>query len=141
MSEEEYIVESIEAWRYLQDRGTKEYLIKWKNYDESDNTWEPVENLSCNFLLKEFEESLDEEDAECYHKAETGKLNGLQRHAPIVHCFGPDKEDHELGEPVVNVMFADSPFAEEVTLEDLFRYQLDEAFKFCEERLISKDLL
>lgn len=31
------------------------YLVKWKGYDDAQNTWEPVENLSsCRELLEEF---------------------------------------------------------------------------------------
>ena len=44
-SEEEYIVEKIV------DKRTKnkkiEYLIKWENWDNKDNTWEPVEHLQA----------------------------------------------------------------------------------------------
>lgn len=32
-----------------------EYLIKWKNYPESDNTWEGQENIFATELLEEFE--------------------------------------------------------------------------------------
>jgi hypothetical protein len=51
--EPEYEVERIVKKRV---KGSKvEYEIKWKNYPESDNTWEPVEHLTCTELLADFE--------------------------------------------------------------------------------------
>jgi len=52
--EEEYIVEKI-----LERRVTKsnkiEYLLKWKGSADTENTWEPRENLDCPDLIAEYE--------------------------------------------------------------------------------------
>ena len=54
-AEAEYEVESVVSKRDTGE-GKVEYLVKWKGYDASDNTWEPVENLeSSQELIDEFE--------------------------------------------------------------------------------------
>lgn len=51
---EEYTVEKIIDSR-INERGVKEYLLKWIGYDDKDNTWEPEENLDCPSLIKQYE--------------------------------------------------------------------------------------
>lgn len=37
-------------------RGKEKYLIKWKGYDSTCNTWEPISNLyNCLDLVIEYE--------------------------------------------------------------------------------------
>ena len=48
----EYEVEKILHCKYISNK--VKYLIKWKNYPDSENTWEPKSNLNCLETLKEF---------------------------------------------------------------------------------------
>ena len=50
----EYEVEAIVAKR--RKKGRTEYLVNWKGYEKSDNTWEPTENLHCPEKVIEFEQ-------------------------------------------------------------------------------------
>ena len=34
--------------------GQPRYLIKWRGYSHSDNTWEPEDNLNCPTILSDF---------------------------------------------------------------------------------------
>jgi hypothetical protein len=51
----EFEVQSILAKRYR--KGRTEYLVSWKGYNETSNTWEPTENLQCPEILKQFNDS------------------------------------------------------------------------------------
>merc|ERR1711973_91132 len=54
-AEAEYEVENVVSKRET-DEGKVEYLVKWKGWNASDNTWEPIENLeSSQELIDEFE--------------------------------------------------------------------------------------
>ena len=55
-NEGEFTVEKIIDKRF-DAAGIIQYLIKWKGYDEKDNSWEPIENLYCDDLIEEFEKN------------------------------------------------------------------------------------
>lgn len=52
---DEYYVETIKDSRFNSKTGEFEYLIKWENYADKDNTWEPESNLKCPDKVGEFE--------------------------------------------------------------------------------------
>lgn len=52
----EFIVEKI-LEKKLGKNNKVLYLLKWKGYDDTENTWEPVENLEdCRDLIRDFED-------------------------------------------------------------------------------------
>jgi hypothetical protein len=59
------VVNEYEVERILDKRrrdGNTEYLIKWKNYNETDNTWEPTANLNCPDIMEQFHRSRESEE-------------------------------------------------------------------------------
>jgi hypothetical protein len=48
-----------------------EYLIKWKNYGESENTWESANSFLCPDLVQEYEEK--------YEKKETKEVQKIRK--------------------------------------------------------------
>src|SRR5712672_1696558 len=52
--EEEYEVEAVLNHRVFGRRRQVQYLIKWKGYPHSDNTWEPSENVHADDLIRAY---------------------------------------------------------------------------------------
>jgi Chromo (CHRromatin Organisation MOdifier) domain len=50
--EEEYEVDQIQSHRRCGHAKTLQYLIKWKGYPESDNTWENADQIHVPNLIK-----------------------------------------------------------------------------------------
>ncbi|ODM99035.1 Chromobox protein 5 [Orchesella cincta] len=60
LEEGQFIVEKILDSKIVEG-GDVEYLVKWLNYDDKDNTWEPAENLHPK-LIRSFERKRKEEE-------------------------------------------------------------------------------
>jgi Chromo (CHRromatin Organisation MOdifier) domain len=56
----QYEVEQVLAMKIEDSK--KMYLIKWLGYSTSQNSWEPLENLECVDLIKEFDMKKEPKD-------------------------------------------------------------------------------
>ena len=50
--------------------GEVQYLVQWKGYQKGAITWEPIENLSCKDLIRDFEAN-DELSTQCVFESNT----------------------------------------------------------------------
>jgi hypothetical protein len=56
-TENEYEVENVLSMKRVS--GKPHYLVKWKGYDTSENTWEPIENLTdCRQLVQQYHQQV-----------------------------------------------------------------------------------
>ena len=54
--EEEFEVEQILSMKQMGSGRKTHYLVKWKGYPTSDNSWEPEKNLNAKELIAEFKQ-------------------------------------------------------------------------------------
>lgn len=137
----EYNVEAIRGWRFNKSEQCKEYYIKWENYEEDANTWEPEMHLNCPGLMGEFVKKLSDSEQRNHGKSlgELNKLNGFERHAEFLRCIGPsqplDKEDKRKF--VCLIEFFDIPDKfEEIGFDEFYNKMPSQALEFIECRLI-----
>jgi len=75
--EEEFTVEKILDKRV---RNSKvEYLIKWEGYPDTENTWEPQENLDCPDIISAYEERSQKKKEEKKRKKEAESSGGKKK--------------------------------------------------------------
>ena len=80
-NEDLYSVEEIKMKKKINKKW--HYYIKWVNYPENQNTWEPRENLLCEELLKEFEKK--------WYEKQKGKLKKLKKSLKNENILGENE--------------------------------------------------
>lgn len=108
-SKKVYIVEKILKKR--ETNGKVEFLLKWKGYPDSENCWEPEENIISKRLIQLFEEEEkkkkgstddkpeqpdEEPPADAEDEAEGG---GSKRREPILSALGLHRQGQETAGP------------------------------------------
>ena len=79
----EYEVERILQIKFDEETQQPKYLVKWKNYDEADNTWEPIEHLGhSKALVDDFHRQLNLQRSTRKDPTRTGTSRQGQRKKP-----------------------------------------------------------
>jgi hypothetical protein len=76
----EYEVEQIKGKKYINDK--KYYLLKWKDYDEKSNSWEPAKGLTnISNLIEQYDKDYgtDKEDDDKVLKKKRGRPKKVEK--------------------------------------------------------------
>src|SRR6266403_3139988 len=73
--EEEYEVKRIIAHRQFRRSKRLQYLIKWKGYPESDNTWEPADQVHAPELLKHYQSAGAHQSSAVHLQSAIGEIH------------------------------------------------------------------
>ncbi len=73
--EEEYEVERIVAHQHFGRSKRLQYLLKWKGYPESDNTWEPADQVHAPELIKHYQSAGRHQSSTTHHQSATRTIH------------------------------------------------------------------
>ena len=120
MELEEFEVEKIIDKRV--QKGQEQFRVRWKGFEEKDDTWEPRKNLNCPEKVQVFEEQeKSSEDSKAgeptlrklvsQEDEKTGTLTGHQNHSTEIaredHRIRAAKTVHVVDEVLANARILD----------------------------------
>ncbi len=95
----EYLVEAIRDCRIID--GKKQYYVKWEDYDESQNTWEPMKNLkNVYYMIEEFERNRMNSDVSYIESSDCIQENERR---DISDLFDDDENDPRIPKKILKV--------------------------------------
>ena len=90
-NQEEYEVEKVLDVRHYGRKKTRQYLIKWKGYPDSDNEWVSQKDMSADEAIREYEEGL--RDKRGSNRAKN-RIRHLMSSSPISVASSPSTPTH-----------------------------------------------
>src|SRR6266403_1899085 len=86
--EEEYEVERIVAHRQFGRSKQLQYLIKWKGYPESNNTWEPADQVHAPDLIKHYQSAAIHRSSITHHQSAIRTIHQSAPPLPHIKTLG-----------------------------------------------------
>ena len=90
-NQEEYKVKKVLDVRHYGRKKTRQYLVKWKGYPDSNNEWVSQEDMSVDKAIQEYEEGL--RDKRGSNRAKN-KIRHLMSSSPISVTSSPSTPTH-----------------------------------------------
>ena len=90
-NQEEYEIEKVLDVRHYGRKKTRQYLVKWKGYPDSDNEWVSQKDMSADEAIWEYEEELGDKRGLNRTKK---RIRHLMSSSPISVTFSPSTPTH-----------------------------------------------
>lgn len=95
-----FTVEAIRDIRQNPETGVTEWLIKWRNYPESANSWEPTKNLKCPGEIDKFEQERSRKWRTTTAVRRTIRMSTGAKDIPSTSGTGLTRHDKRSSSPV-----------------------------------------
>ncbi|KAK0406719.1 hypothetical protein QR680_018757 [Steinernema hermaphroditum] len=122
-----YVVEEVLDKR--EREGKVEYFLKWVGFDDSENTWEPAENIDDD-LITQFEIRHELNARKRKDSNSAPHPTGLERGLVPEKILGASKE---LGDTLFLVKYEDSENLDLVPIQEVFNKSPMIVFEFYEK--------